>query len=79
MLFTRISSGMIRLNGVDYEFRQDLSLAQLVREHNLVHAVVGFEGFVVIINGAVIATAQAQGRVLSDNDTVFIVPKLDGG
>ena len=79
MLFTHTSSDMIRLNGVEYEFRQGFSLAELVCDHNLVHAKVGFEGFVVIINGAAVPTAQAQWWVLSDNETIYIVPKLDGG
>ena len=70
---------VIRLNGVEYEFRGELSLAELVCDYNLTHALVELDSCIVIVNGAAIPPEQAQNWILSDNETVFIVPKLDGG
>ena len=70
---------MIRLNGFEYEHRAGLSLAELVEEYNLTHAKVGFESFIVIIGGAAVPAPEAEGWLLRDDETIFIVPKLDGG
>lgn len=70
---------MIRFNGVEYDYRPGLSLDDMIREHNLTRAKVDLKSCVVIINGAAVQPDQTQGRALSDNDTVFVVPKLDGG
>ena len=70
---------MIRLNGVEYAFRQGLTLAEVVNEHNLTHAKVDFDGCLVVIGSAAIPAEQARARTLSDNEEIYIVPKLDGG
>ena len=75
----RTNNDMIRLNGYEYEYRPGMSLAGLVEEYNQANATVDFHGCVVVINGAAVPEAQAREWQLSDNETVYIVPKLDGG
>ena len=70
---------MVRLNGVEYEYRPGLSLTELVDVYNRSHAKVGFDSCVVLINSASIPASAAQEWMLSDNDIVVIVPVLDGG
>ena len=70
---------MIRFNGIEYEYRQGLSLDEMIAEHNLTRAKVDVNSCVVIINGAAIPPELARGRALDDNETIFVVPKLDGG
>jgi len=77
--YRRLRTSMVRLNNVGYEYRPGLSLRDLVDEYNLTHAKVDFDGCVVVINSTVIPAPQAQGWVLSDNESVLIVPILDGG
>ena len=70
---------MVQLNGVDYEYRLGLSLAELVDVYNLTHAKVGFNSCVVAINDEIIPAAQAQEWIISDNESILFVPMLDGG
>ncbi|MCL1805940.1 MAG: hypothetical protein FWG28_08105 [Clostridiales bacterium] len=70
---------MIRLNEVEYEYRPGLSLGDIVGDYNLSHAKVDFDACVVIIDSAVVPAAEARIRRLSDGESVYIVPKLDGG
>jgi len=70
---------MVRLNGVEYEYRPELSLAELVDVYNLTHAKVEFDSCVVVINNTAIPAQKAQGWLVSDNENIVIVPILDGG
>ena len=70
---------MIRLNGVEYEYRPGLSLKELMDTHNLGHAKVSFDGCVVIVNSAALSADQAREKIVGDNETIFIVPALSGG
>ena len=70
---------MVRLNGVEYEYRPGMELAALVDEHNLTNPKVRFDDCIVVINGAAVPSAQAQEWKLSDKEIIYIVPKLDGG
>ena len=70
---------MIRLNGIEYEYRRGLSLCELVNEHNTNHTKLEFGSSVVIVNSAAVPEAQAPELLLNDNDTIFIVPELSGG
>ena len=70
---------MIRFNGIEYEYRPGLSLDDMILEHNLTRAKVDLISCVVIINGTAIPPDDAHGTVLNDKDTVFVVPKLEGG
>jgi len=70
---------MVRLNGVEYEYRPELSLGELADDYNLSHAKIGFESCVVIVDGSAITEEQAREKMVCDNETIYIVPKLDGG
>ena len=70
---------MIRLNGVEYEYRPGQTLSELATEQNLIYAKTGFDKCVVIQNSAAVPANKAPELPLNDNDTIFIVPKLDGG
>ena len=70
---------MIRLNGNEYEHRPGLTLRELACEHNLIYAKTGFDSCVVVQNSTAVPADNAPGLLLNDNDTIYIVPKLDGG
>jgi len=70
---------MIRLNGVEFEYREGVSLTGLIESYNLSHANIGFDDCVVIINGAAISAQNAREWRLCENDTIIIAPILDGG
>ena len=70
---------MIRLNGVEYEYSPGLSLGELVEYHNRNHSRLRFEGCVTVVDGAALDAARAPGWALEGDETIFIVPKLDGG
>ena len=70
---------MVRLNGVDFEYRSGLPLGELVEMYNQNHARVDFKSCVVVVNGAAVPAEQAERWQLSDGETIYIVPKLDGG
>ena len=70
---------MIRLNGVEFEFCNGQSLGELVEEYNKSHARVDFKSCIVVINGAAVPMAQTEEWLISDNEIIYVVPKLDGG
>ena len=70
---------MIRINGTDYAFEAGVSLRELAESHFTDIPKVVFEDFVVVVNNAAIGSALAEESVLTDGDTVFLVPKVDGG
>ena len=71
---------MVKLNGAEYTCRPGLSLKELVATYNADHNnSLGFDEFVVLVNGVAITTMQAEERILLDNDIVYIVPFLAGG
>ena len=70
---------MVILNGVEFDYREGMSLAGLVEDYNISHRKLAFDGFVVIINDTPITSSEAQERTLDDNDQILIVPFLDGG
>ena len=70
---------MIRLNGVEYEYRPGQTLMDLMDHHNLGHAKVSFDGCVVIVGRTALTTDQAREKIIGDNETIFIVPALSGG
>jgi len=70
---------MIRLNGIGYDYRPGITLKELTDDFSAAHRKVGFEGFVIIVNGAALTVEQAKEKTLNDNDVVFIVPVMDGG
>jgi len=70
---------MIRLNGVAFAWRPEMSLQDLVDDGLIADLNVGIEGFVVIVDGKALTTAQARMKTLCDNESVYIVPVLDGG
>ena len=78
---------MVKLNGAELEYDREITLGELVESVNSANTdtrsdgslKIVFEGCIVIINSEAVAADQAQGIVISDNDTIYIVPKLDGG
>jgi len=71
---------MVRLNGADFSYRPGMSLKELVDDYNAEkRKLLEFDGFVVLVNGAALTSFQAQETILRDNDTILIVPLLDGG
>ena len=70
---------MVRLNGVEFNYRQGMSLAELVDDYNTTRKKIAFDGFVVIINDNAVASLQAPERILNDDDTIAMIPHLDGG
>ena len=71
---------MVKLNGAEYAFSPGMTLKGLVDTYNAErNKFLAFEGFAVVINNTAITVPQAQERILLDNDTIFIVPLLDGG
>ena len=71
---------MVRLNGVEYAWRPGMSLKELVADYNAGNnKQLAFDGFVVLINEAAITALQAQEKILSDNDKIFIIPMVAGG
>ena len=70
---------MVRLNGVEYEYRPGLLLAELIDVHNRSHARVAFDSCIVVVNSAVVPAPQAQRWSITDNENIYIVPILDGG
>ena len=70
---------MVRLNGSEYAYRPGMSLKELVDDYNADRLRLAFDGFVVVVNGTALPTLQAEERLLQDNDTIFIIPMLDGG
>jgi len=70
---------MIRLNGVDYEYHPGITLEELVSDYSAIYRKIGFEGFVIIVDGRALAAAQARELTLSGGESVYIVPVLDGG
>jgi len=70
---------MIRLNGVEYEYRPGLSLGDIVDDYNLSHAKVDFDACLVVIDSAAVPASEARVRLLNGDESVYIVPKLDGG
>ena len=70
---------MIRLNGIEFEYRPVLSLIELVDKYNQAQARVRLDDCIIIVNGAAFPASQAQELILNDNDSISIVPMLDGG
>ena len=70
---------MVRLNGIEFGYRQGMSLAELVDDYNTVRKKVAFDGFVVIVNDIAVKPLQAREKILSDNDKIVMIPLLDGG
>ena len=71
---------MVRLNDAEYTYSPGMSLRELVDEHNAgKRKALSFDGFIVLVNGAALSSMQAEERLLRDNDTIVIVPQLDGG
>ena len=70
---------LVLLNGVEFEFCDGQSLGELVEKYNQSRAKVDFKSCVVVVNGTAVPTEQAEGWKLSDGETIFVVPKLDGG
>ena len=74
---------MVRLNGEQRAYRPGMSLKDLVDDYNAGRpgraGRLAFDEFVVIVNGKALTAAQAREKTLSDNDTVIIVPMIDGG
>ena len=70
---------MVKLNGEEYAYRPGMSLKELMDDYNSSSPRLAFDGFVVVVNGSAINTAQAKEKLLLDNDNIFIVPILDGG
>ena len=70
---------MIRINETEYGFTQGLSLRKLAESHFNDIPKVTFEEFVIVVNNSAINSRQAEDRVLTDGDSVYMVPKLDGG
>ena len=70
---------MVRLNGVEFAYRPDMFLTELVDDYNTNRPKLAFDGFVVLHNGTALTVVQAQERMLHDNDDIRIIPLLDGG
>ncbi|MCL1848538.1 MAG: MoaD/ThiS family protein [Clostridiales bacterium] len=70
---------MVTFNGTEYPLQAGTSLRVLAEIHFSDLPQVAFEDFVVVVNGAAIDSAQAEKRYLAENDTVYLVPKVDGG
>jgi len=71
---------MVRLNGAEYDFRPGMSLKELVDDYNADYCkLLDFNEFLVVINNTGLTAVQAQEKILSDNDKIFIVPMMDGG
>ena len=70
---------MVKLNGVEYEYRSGICLKEVVDTYNLTYAKVDFDTCVVIINSTAIPADLAQRWLLSDDENVIIIPKLEGG
>ena len=70
---------MIRLNGVEFNYRKGMSLAELVEDYNATRKKIAFDGFVVIINDNAIAPLHAPEMTLNDGDKIAMIPYVDGG
>ena len=70
---------MVRLNGVDFAYRNGMSIKELVDDYNMSRPKLGLEGFAVLLNGAALTTFQAENMLLRENDSVLIIPMIDGG
>jgi len=71
---------MVRLNGAGYAYRPGMSLKDLVDDYNAdYHKQLGFDEFVILVNGVALTIIQAQERILLDNDKVIVVPMIEGG
>ena len=70
---------MIKFNGVEYEYRPDMSLRELAEGYYKDTPEVVFDEYVVIVNNIAINSSQAEERILQDNDSIYFVPILDGG
>ena len=72
-------AGMVRFNGSAYDFRPNITLRELAEAYYKDVPKVAFEEYVVIKNSVPVASSQAEGLILQDNDNVFLVPIINGG
>ena len=71
---------MVQLNGVEYAYRQGMSLKELLDQYNTEHNnSLVFDGFAVLVNRKALNPIQAEERILLDNDKIHIIPLLEGG
>ena len=72
---------MVRLNGIEHEYRPGMSLLELVGDHHLLRskAATALDNCVVVLNGSALTTMQVREMNLTDNDSVYIAPILSGG
>ena len=71
---------MVRLNGLEFEYRPGMTLRELVDKYNEKHLPVGFEDyFIIVVNKVVVTIEQAREMHLSDGDIIYITPTVGGG
>ena len=71
---------MVRLNGQDFIWRPNMSVVDLMNDHNSVNEIkLDYKGTVIVVNDTAITAIEARTRELRDNESVYIVPIMDGG
>ena len=71
---------MVRINGAEYDYNPGMSLKELLNVFNADRQKqLAFDGFVVVVNSTALTAAEAEERILLDNDNIIIVPLADGG
>jgi len=70
---------MIRFNNAEFDYRPDLTLKELAKAYYAGVKEVVFEDLIIIVNGTAVPSLLADERKLQDNDSVYLVPKVEGG
>ena len=70
---------MIRMNDEEYEYQSALSLKTLILAYYTDITKVNFDDYIILINDDAVPSAQAEVQVVQDHDTIYIIPKMEGG
>jgi len=72
---------MIRINNTAFDYRPGMSLRHLAQVYYADNpkATTDFDNFMIVRNSVALTSRQAEETLLADGDSVYMVPKLDGG
>jgi len=72
---------MIRINNKAFAWRPGMSLRHLAQVYYADNpkATADFDNFMIVRNSVALTSLQAEETILADEDSIFMVPKLDGG